>query len=208
MPPRRKDTKKHQEFLLASLSLVNLCVFVPLWQKKYISTIILSILFYLSSVAQSATNDWPLFRGKSDLAGKIESELPASPKLLWSIATHTSTKSSPVISEGTIYFGNDKGSLVAVGSTGAIKWEYKAESSIDAAPMIFHDKIIFGTSEGILMAVNKSSGKLVWKYTTENQIAGSANVWVSGRKAGISSLAVMIITFIVSIRQRASSLED
>jgi len=34
--------------------------------------------------------------------------------------------------------------------------------------------VIFGSSEGVLKAVDKFTGKLIWSYTTDNQIAGSA----------------------------------
>ena len=67
-----------------------------------------------------------IIQGKADLAGKSESELPSSPALIWSISTGARTKSSPVISEGTIYFGNEKGTLIAVGTDGKIKWKYEA----------------------------------------------------------------------------------
>ncbi len=40
-------------------------------------------------------------------------------------------------------------------------------------------------ADGVLSAVNKLTGKLVWSYSTDNQIVGSANVWISGKKAGI-----------------------
>ncbi len=60
-------------------------------------------------------SDWPLFRGKNDSSGSIRTELPQSPVLLWSLQTGNRSKSSPVISEEIIYFGNDKGTLFAVG---------------------------------------------------------------------------------------------
>jgi outer membrane protein assembly factor BamB len=185
MPSRHEDTKDHKVLIFNGIFVVQLYATVPLWQKRYFLTVIIPVVLFLSTYAQSGDSEWPLFRGKADLAGKIESELPVSPKLLWSIKTGGTTKSSPVISEGTVYFGNDKGSLVAVSVEGKIKWRYEAGSSIDAAPMVFHNKVIFGTSDGILKAVDKTSGKLIWSYTTDNQIAGSANVWVSGKKAGI-----------------------
>ena len=46
-------------------------------------------------------------------------------------------------------------------------------------------KLFLDTNDGILRAVDKVTGKLIWSYTTDNQIAGSANVWISGNKAGI-----------------------
>lgn len=185
LPPRHEDTKDHKESIFNDVFLVQLCAFVPLWKKRYIWIVILSLVFFISIDAQSGENEWPLFRGKTDLAGRIESEFPTSPKLLWSIKTGGTTKSSPVISGGIVYFGNDKGSLIAAGTDGKIRWRYEAGSSIDAAPMAYGNKVIFGTNDGILIAVDKTSGKLVWKYTTDNQIAGSANVWVAGNKSGI-----------------------
>ena len=107
------------------------------------------------------------------------------PQLLWSISTGARTKSSPVISDGTIFFGNDKGTITAVTSDGKIKWKYETGSLIEAAPLVFGNKVIVGSNDGILRAVDKVTGKLIWSYTTDNQISGSANVWVSGSKAGI-----------------------
>ncbi len=148
-------------------------------------TIIICLFTLLGTHAQESKSEWPLFRGKADLTGKSDSELPSSPSLIWSISTGTRTKSSPVISDETIYFGNEKGSVTAVGTDGKIKWKYEAGSPVDAAPMVFGKKVIFGTNEGVLYAIDRISGKLLWSYATDNQIAGSANVWTSGNKAGI-----------------------
>jgi len=152
---------------------------------RYTFSLFLFYFFTIGSEAQTSSSDWPLFRGKSDLSGRIETDFSASPKLLWSIKTDSRTKSSPVVSEGTIFFGNDKGTLIAISPDGKIKWKYESGASIDAPPMVFGNKVIIGTSDGILKAVDKFTGKLIWSYTTDNQIVGSANVWVEGNKAGI-----------------------
>ena len=93
---------------------VTLCL-SALWQKKIIYQFYFLYLL-ISAYAQSGDTDWPLFRGKADLSGKYDSELPVTPQLLWSVSTGARTKSSPVISDGTIFFGNDKGTLIAVTS--------------------------------------------------------------------------------------------
>jgi hypothetical protein len=54
-------------------------------KMRYTITLFLFLIPLITSEAQIGNDDWPLFRGKADLAGKIESELPVSPKLLWSI---------------------------------------------------------------------------------------------------------------------------
>jgi outer membrane protein assembly factor BamB len=152
---------------------------------RYFLFIVLLLIFVSCAQAQSAEDEWPVFRGKADLSGISEFELPSSPGLLWSISTGVRTKSSPVISEGTVFFGNDKGTLIAVSTDGKIKWRYEAGSAIDAAPMVFRKKVIIGSADGVLRAIDKITGKLLWSYTTDNQIAGSANVWMTGNKAGI-----------------------
>ncbi len=78
---------------------------------KFFGTILLYFLSYISLYAQTLDADWPLFRGKADLSGRFDSELPSAPDLLWSVSTGARTKSSPVISDGTLFFGNDKGTL-------------------------------------------------------------------------------------------------
>src|SRR5512133_3758308 len=126
----------------------------------YISLIFLMLASCYTANAQ-ATTDWPSFRGKSDLSGKCDSELPSSPQLLWSLSTGVRTKSSPVVSDGTIFFGNDKATLFAV-SEGKIKWKFEDESLFEAAPLIFGNKVIIGSNEGVLKAIDKVTGKLIW----------------------------------------------
>jgi outer membrane protein assembly factor BamB len=150
---------------------------------RYILTIILYFTFIFSSA--QTENDWNLFRGKADLSGRYDSELPSAPQLLWSVSTGARTKSSPVVSDGSLFFGNDKGTLTAVSPEGKVKWKYEAGSMIEAAPLVFGNKVIVGLNDGKFIAVDKLTGKLIWTYATDNQIAGSANVWVSGNKAGL-----------------------
>jgi outer membrane protein assembly factor BamB len=196
LPLRHKDTRVHKELIFNDLFLVLLCALVPLWQekniliqtnhlKRYFLPVILSMVCLLSIHAQTGDYDWPLFRGRADLSGRSDTELPVAPQLLWSVATGTRTKSSPVISDGTLFFGNEKGTLTAISTEGKIKWTYEAGSALDAAPMVYGKKVIFGSGDGILRAVDKLTGKLLWSYPTDNQIAGSANVWISGKKSGI-----------------------
>ncbi|HLP74418.1 MAG TPA: PQQ-binding-like beta-propeller repeat protein [Bacteroidales bacterium] len=178
-------TASFQETLLSqSEKAVAVCPTGALKFKYFFVALCVTFFFSASAFSQSST-DWPVFRGKSDLSGNIDAPLPANPALLWSLPTGAPTRSSPVVSDGTVFFGNDKGTLIAVTSDGKIKWKYECGSMLEAAPLIFGNKVIVGTNEGVLNAVDKVSGKLIWSYKTDNQISGSANVWVSGNQAGI-----------------------
>ena len=150
---------------------------------KLIGKILLFIFTCCKLTGQ--TTSWPVYRGTPDLTGRSDYEISSEPKLLWSLPTGNRTKSSPVISEGLIYFGNDKGTLYAITSDGKIKWKLDGQSPIEAPPLISGNKVIFGSSDGVMRAADKISGKLLWSYKTENQIAGSANVWKSGNKSGV-----------------------
>ena len=150
---------------------------------QFFISVLLSLSFTCNG--QTVTSGWQIFRGNSDLTGKTDQELSEKPNLVWSLPTGGSTKSSPVVDNGLIYFGNDKGTLFAVTIDGKIKWEYDGKSPIDAAPLISGNKVIFSSSDGILKAADRSTGKLLWSYPTENQIAGSANIFIKGNRSYI-----------------------
>jgi len=148
---------------------------------------VLALLIFTASwlKAQGSEDEWPLFRGKSDLAGKSLSGLPDSPALIWTVSTGVRTKSSPVVGNGTIFFGNEKGSIIAVGVDGTIKWQVETGNPLDAPPLLYSKKVIAGSNSGRLEALDQRSGKQLWSYTTENQIAGSANIWKTGTRTGL-----------------------
>ena len=185
LPLKHNEARLHKGFIFSGLLLQLLCTIAPQWQKRYCLTIVFPVILFLSAYAQTGNNDWLLFRGRADLSGRYDYEFPLEPQLIWSLSTGSKTKSSPVISDGTLFFGNDLGTLVSVSTEGQIKWQYKAGSMIEAAPLVFGNKVIVGLNDGKLIAVDKVTGKLIWTYTTDNQISGSANVWLSGSKAGI-----------------------
>lgn len=153
--------------------------------KKLIIYLISLITVWVSTTITAQNPDWPLFRGNPGLTGKTEWTLPANPEVLWSFNSGDRTKSSPVISNGVIYFGTDKGSLVAVESNGKLKWKLGAGSPIEAPPLISDNKVIYSTVDGTLRAADKETGKILWSYKTGDQIAGSANEWSSGKRTYI-----------------------
>ena len=84
-----------------------------------------------------------------------------------------------------VFFGNDKGSVIAAGTDGKIKWQYEGGVAAEAPPMVSGNLVIIGFNDGTLHAINKATGKPVWKYKTDSQIAGSANAWSTGKRSGI-----------------------
>lgn len=145
--------------------------------NRIFSTTLILVMCTLSGMSQTGNTNWDMYRGSSDLSGRTDTPIPSDPKLLWSLKTNCRSVSSPVINNGTIYFGNNDGTLYAVSSTGKIVWKFEAGTSIEAAPVIIDNKVIFGSLDGDLRALSASTGELLWQYETENQIVGSVNIW-------------------------------
>src|SRR3972149_9515832 len=118
---------------------------------KVIINIVIFFTFLLQ--AQAQVNDWPVFRGKSSLSGVTDFEIVSSPLLLWNVSTDGRSKSSPVLSDGTLYFGNEKGTIHAVSADGKVKWKSETGSPAEAPPVVFYDKVITGSADGVLRAM-------------------------------------------------------
>jgi eukaryotic-like serine/threonine-protein kinase len=147
--------------------------------------ILILAFFTFAGSLHGQGDNWRIYRGSGDLCGRVDQEIPSGQKLIWSLPTGAATKSSPVISEGLIFFGNDKGTLFAVGTDGKIKWKYESGSAIEAPPLVYNGNVMAGNSEGAMIAVNTLTGKPAWSYSTDNQIIGSANAWVAGKRSGL-----------------------
>ena len=152
---------------------------------RQISIILISLTVALSLYSQNNSHEWPVFRGVSDLSGETSYEIPASPALLWTAKTGSRTKSSPVVSNGLIIFSTNEGAVIAVGTDGKSKWKYNGGVASEAPPLIFGEKVFTGFSDGSMRALDINNGRLAWRYSTEGQIIGSANAWMTGRRSGI-----------------------
>jgi outer membrane protein assembly factor BamB len=152
---------------------------------KYFNAILFLLAISITAEAQQEKMNWNIFRGSYDLCGSASSEIPFTPVLLWSLPTGTGTKSSPVISDGAIYFGNEKGILYSVTSEGNVRWKKETGSPVEAPPLVYENRIFVGSSDGTFRSFDKISGKLLWSYSADNQIIGSANIWIAGKRTGI-----------------------
>ena len=122
---------------------------------RYIAIILFVFLLNPMIHGQATDINWPVFRGSGDLSGNTRHEMTANPSFLWSLPTGVRTISSPVLSDGVIYFGNSKGTLYAINETGKIIWSLETGKTIEAPPLVFGDKVYVGSSDGVFRAINK-----------------------------------------------------
>lgn len=149
------------------------------------SLVAAALIAYGISFAVASTPDvvsppeWTQFR----LQGSNNAVLPGTLETSWHIATGGAFSSSPTIAGGTLYIGNNSGTLFAINpATGRIKWTYKVSNPLMSAPIVYGDLVIVGEGNenspngaspshpirvgdppNALIALKRSNGAVAWR---------------------------------------------
>ncbi|KAB2921838.1 MAG: PQQ-binding-like beta-propeller repeat protein [Bacteroidetes bacterium] len=76
-------------------------------------------------------------------------------------------QSSPVVRDGTVYFGSGDGHLYAVNAkNGALRWKFNTGDVVHASPVLDSARVYIGAFNGVMYALEKSTGKEVWRFKT------------------------------------------
>jgi len=85
--------------------------------------------------------------------------------------------SSPVVANGTVYFGSGDGNLYALDSaTGDLRWKFKTGDVVHASPALAEGVLFFGSWDSYFYAVDATTGKEKWRFhggedpTMHNQV--------------------------------------
>ncbi|HEV3300603.1 MAG TPA: PQQ-binding-like beta-propeller repeat protein [Planctomycetaceae bacterium] len=126
---------------------------------------------------------WATFRNGYGQLGIATTTLPDDPQPLWKIKTSEGMVGCAAVVGGQVYLPCLNGQLLSVDRlTGKPQWSYRSIESTNpndfapgfkAAPTVSIDTVYVGDEEGNLHAVDRKNGKLKWKFTTGNEIAGS-----------------------------------
>jgi outer membrane protein assembly factor BamB len=122
--------------------------------------------------------DWTQFR----LNAQHDATLPGKLRVAWRVQTDGAYSSSPAVAGGTVYIGNNSGTLYALDlRTGAVRWRYHVAAPLMSNPLLWnglviagegnqqwvwgdlYHKIIVGTKDNALLAVDAATGRLRWK---------------------------------------------
>ncbi len=77
----------------------------------------------------------------------------------------------PAISrDGTIYYGTDFGSIVALDSSGTILWDYVANNRF-LSPVLGKERILAATTHGEVFALNRE-GEIAWSAAAGERLTG------------------------------------
>jgi outer membrane protein assembly factor BamB len=75
--------------------------------------------------------------------------------------------SSPVVANGTVYFGSGDRNIYALNAaTGSLKWKFKTGDVVHASPAISDGVLFVGSWDSYFYALDAATGKIRWRFKT------------------------------------------
>jgi outer membrane protein assembly factor BamB len=75
--------------------------------------------------------------------------------------------SSPVVWNGTVYFGSGDGNVYALNAlSGAMQWKFQTGDVVHASPAIAVGKLYIGSWDSYFYALDATTGKQLWRFKT------------------------------------------
>jgi outer membrane protein assembly factor BamB len=75
--------------------------------------------------------------------------------------------SSPVVSNGVVYFGSGDGNVYALNAAaGTLKWKFKTGDVVHASPAMADGVVFIGSWDSYFYALDAETGALKWKFKT------------------------------------------
>lgn len=125
--------------------------------------------------------DWPVFRGDSQLTGRAAGHLPDALKLAWTFKTDGDILSAAVIADGIAFVASLDRHLYALTlETGAEIWRFEADDELEAAPLVCDGVVYIGSAGGVFYALDASTGNLRWTFDKADKITAAANIARTG----------------------------
>jgi eukaryotic-like serine/threonine-protein kinase len=95
--------------------------------------------------------------------------------------------SSPVVSNGAVYFGSGDNNIYALdAATGGLKWKFKTGDVVHASPAVSDGTLFVGSWDSFFYALDAATGKEKWRFKTgedakiHNQVGIQSSAAVSG----------------------------
>ena len=109
-----------------------------------------------------------MFRGDASHTGVYRGEGPrAFHRVKWTFTTGDRIVSSPVYSDGVLYFGGDDGHVYAVDAAdGRQRWKYKTGGPVPSTPAVASEVVYATSYDGKLHAIDVKTGQARWKFET------------------------------------------
>jgi uncharacterized repeat protein (TIGR01451 family) len=140
-------------------------------------TICLLTLMITMPLAQSEEDgNWPMFMHDLAHSGTSDEVVEPPLELLWNYSMTFSIQSSPVVSEGILYIGDNGGVYAFDSTTGSLKWKYET-GEVHSVPAVSGGTVYVGSHDYNVYAFDARTGILKWKFTTEGGVSSSPAVY-------------------------------
>lgn len=106
--------------------------------------------------------DWPSYAADRRNDGIAASTGPREDTEDISLDVETPLVSSPVASEGRVFFGGVDGALYCVRGS-SVEWRHIADDRVASTPAVYDETVYYGDDAGVLHAVDAVSGDEVWR---------------------------------------------
>jgi outer membrane protein assembly factor BamB len=85
----------------------------------------------------------------------------------WTFKSGGAIWSSPVVADGTVYFGSNDGNIYALNAkSGKAVWQYKTQGRIMGRPTLAGPYLYALSDDGNLYKLERKTARLVWKFDT------------------------------------------
>jgi outer membrane protein assembly factor BamB len=99
--------------------------------------------------------------------GRIVALSIKSGKVVWSRVLPAGSESSPLVWDGDVYFGDQRGAVYSLAAaTGHVNWTYHASGAVKGGPALADGRLYFGDYAGRAYALNAATGRVVWAVNT------------------------------------------
>ena len=145
---------------------------------------------------ETATADWPTYRGDARRSGYTASELPAKLSLRWTYKARHAPQPAwsgrdtrmpfdrayhTVIADGRLYFGSSVDCKVYAlnAATGAELWTFVTDAPVRFAPAVWEDRVFVVSDDGHLYCLAARDGGLRWRLRggpTDSMLLGNGRM--------------------------------
>jgi outer membrane protein assembly factor BamB len=88
-------------------------------------------------------------------------------RTVWSHLIRAGTESSPIAAGGSVYFGDQSGTVYSLRARdGHVNWTYHASGAVKGGPALVNGKLYFGDYAGRAYALRASDGHQIWAVAT------------------------------------------
>jgi len=116
-----------------------------------------------------------LDRGNGD--GRVVALSANDGHVIWQKDLPSATESSPLLANGTLYFGTQGGTVYALNAAdGSVKWTFTAAGSVKGSPALSNGIVYFGDYGDQVHAVSARTGNSIWTAHGSDSLYATASV--------------------------------